>query len=71
MAALQESVQQARAFRGEAGDADVHDLSRAKKITAKKTAKKTAAKKTAKTAKKTTAAKTAKKSTGRTVRRSV
>ncbi|MFI6662589.1 Ku protein [Streptomyces sp. NPDC050523] len=73
MAALQESVQQARASRGEAGEADVHDLSRAKKTAAKKAAKKTAAKKAAKktaakkpakAAEKTTASKTAKKGTG-------
>ncbi|MEU2269586.1 hypothetical protein ABZ568_24935 [Streptomyces olindensis] len=51
MAALNESVQQARASRGE--DADVHELPKktakkqpAKKTTAKKTTKKAAAKKT-------------------------
>ncbi|MEU3340444.1 Ku protein [Streptomyces sp. NPDC006668] len=53
MAALQESVQKAKASRGE--DAEVHDLP--KKAAAKKTAKKAPAKKTA--AKKTTAKKTA------------
>ncbi|MGW1563782.1 non-homologous end joining protein Ku [Streptomyces sp. NPDC002144] len=64
MSALQESVDKARSSRGEAADADVHDLSRAKKSTARKTpAKKTAAK----TAKKTTTAKksAAKKTAGR------
>ncbi|CAM5651021.1 Ku protein [Streptomyces griseorubiginosus] len=55
MAALQESVQKAKASRGE--DAEVHELP--KKTNAKKTAKKQPAKKTA--AKKTTA----KKTTGR------
>lgn len=59
MAALQESVAQAKASRGE--DAEVHELP--KKATAKKTAKKQPAKKTA--AKKTTA----KKTTGRRPRR--
>ncbi|WP_331724026.1 Ku protein [Streptomyces sp. NBC_00005] len=54
MAALNESVQQAKASRGE--DADVHEMP-------KKTAKKQPAKKTA--AKKTAAKKTTKKATGR------
>ncbi|MDQ0605195.1 DNA end-binding protein Ku [Streptomyces canus] len=53
MAALTESVQQAKASRGE--DADVHEMP-AKKTTKKQSAKKTAAKKTMK---KTTAKKTA------------
>ncbi|MGW2724997.1 non-homologous end joining protein Ku [Streptomyces sp. NPDC001492] len=59
MAALNESVQQAKASRGE--DADVHELP--KKATAKKTtAKKQPARKaTAKTTKKTTAKKTARR----------
>ncbi|MET9915411.1 Ku protein, partial [Streptomyces sp. NPDC006476] len=63
MSALQQSVDKARSSRGEAADADVHELTRAKKSPAKKTpAKKTAAK----TAKKTTTAKkTAKKTAGR------
>jgi DNA end-binding protein Ku len=55
MAALNESVQQARASRGE--DADVHELPK------KKTAKKQPAKKT--TAKKTTKQAAAKKTSGR------
>ncbi|MER5509373.1 Ku protein [Streptomyces sp. NPDC002766] len=64
MAALQESVNKVRTSRGEAGDADVHDLSTAKKSPAKKTAKKSPAKKTAaKTASKSTTAKKAAKKT--------
>jgi DNA end-binding protein Ku len=60
MAALNESVQQARASRGE--DADVHELPK-KKTAVRKTAKKQPAKKTA--AKKTTKKATAKKASGR------
>ncbi|MGW3099652.1 Ku protein [Streptomyces sp. NPDC001102] len=64
MAELQESVNKVRTSRGETGDADVHDLSTAKKSPAKKTAKKTPAKKTAaKTASKSTTAKKAAKKT--------
>jgi DNA end-binding protein Ku len=60
MAALNESVQQARASRGE--DADVHELPK-KKTAVRKTAKKQPAKKTA--AKKTTKKAAAKKTSGR------
>ncbi|MFG2732680.1 hypothetical protein [Streptomyces canus] len=46
MAALKESVQQAKASRGE--DADVHEMPKKKKTTKKQPAKKTAAKKATK-----------------------
>ncbi|MFF1400710.1 Ku protein [Streptomyces sp. NPDC058287] len=68
MAALQESVQEAKASRGERGEhATVHELPKKKSAAKKPAAKKTAAKKT--TAKKTTAKKT-KKAPARKPRRS-
>ncbi|MFI8529965.1 hypothetical protein ACIGMX_06910 [Streptomyces aquilus] len=63
MEALTESVQKAKASRGETGDADVHELSQAKKTTRKKTAAKKTA--TTKSTAKKTAAKTPKKTAGR------
>lgn len=63
MSALTESVRKAKASRGEAGEADVHELQQPKKEAAKKAAKKTPAKTTGK---RTAAAKkTTKKTTGR------